>query len=227
MIKAVIFDMFETLITHFESPLYMGKQISEDIGISEKKFREIWDATDKDRTLGKLTFEEAIEKALKVNQRYSDELFQKIVTKRKASKEECFRHLHPEILPMLEKLKETNIKIGLITNCFHEEKEVIRSSCLFPYFDAVCMSCELGMQKPDIEIFQICTSKLSVAPEECLYVGDGGSRELETAQAFGMHPLQAVWYLKNGVGQPTGRKAEFLQAETPMDVIAELRKYRE
>ena len=31
MIKAVIFDMFETLITHFKSPLYFGKQIAEDI----------------------------------------------------------------------------------------------------------------------------------------------------------------------------------------------------
>ena len=39
MIKAVIFDMFETLVTHFESPVYMAKQISNDIGISEEKFR--------------------------------------------------------------------------------------------------------------------------------------------------------------------------------------------
>ena len=58
MIKAVIFDMFETLITHFESPLYMAKQISEDMGISEQKFREIWDKTDDDRTLGQKTLEE-------------------------------------------------------------------------------------------------------------------------------------------------------------------------
>ena len=57
MIKAVIFDMFETLITHYESPLYMGKQITNDIGISESKFREIWDTTDDDRTLGKRTLE--------------------------------------------------------------------------------------------------------------------------------------------------------------------------
>ena len=53
MITAVIFDMFETLVTHFESPLYMGKQIADDIGITEQKFREIWNPTDIDRTLGK------------------------------------------------------------------------------------------------------------------------------------------------------------------------------
>ena len=76
MIKAVIFDMFETLITHFESPLYMAKQICADIGITETKFREIWDVTDLDRTLGKKTLEEVIEEVLKKNDRYSLELFE-------------------------------------------------------------------------------------------------------------------------------------------------------
>ena len=70
MMKAIIFDMFETLITHFESPIYMGKQIAEHIGIPESKFREIWDATDDDRTLGKKTLEEVIEEVLKVNNCY-------------------------------------------------------------------------------------------------------------------------------------------------------------
>ena len=60
MIKAVIFDMYETLITHFNSPLYFGKQMAEDIGIPEKKFREIWDTTDNDRTIGALTLEEVV-----------------------------------------------------------------------------------------------------------------------------------------------------------------------
>ena len=225
MIKAVIFDMFETLITHFESPLYFGKQIVADIGISEQKFREIWDTTDEDRTLGKKTFEEVIEKVLRVNDCYSDELLEKIVSKRKQSKVECFKHIHPEIIPMFEALKKLNIKIGLITNCYFEESEAIRDSVFYNYFDSVCMSCELGMKKPDIEIFQRCVRDLAVMPEDCLYVGDGGSFELETARTVGMHPLQAVWYLKDGVKQPAKRKKEFLQAERPMDVIDEVRRY--
>jgi len=97
MIKAVIFDMFETLITHFESPLYMGKQIACDMGIAELKFREIWDTTDDDRTLGNKSLEEVIEEILRVNNRYSTELFEKIIAKRKMSKIECFKHIHPEI----------------------------------------------------------------------------------------------------------------------------------
>lgn len=64
---------------------------------------------------------------------------------------------------------------------------------------------------------------LSVKPEECLYVGDGGSRELETAQELGMKAVQATWYLKEGTSQPVGRKFEFEEAKTPMDVVKMVR----
>lgn len=225
MIKAVVFDMFETLVTHFESPVYMAKQICADIGITEQKFREIWDTTDEDRTLGKKTLEEVIETILRANNRYSCKLFEMIIGKRKQSKIECFNHMHSEIIPMLTAIKEKNIKIGLMTNCYFEERDVIRSSALFDYFDAVCMSCELGLQKPDVEIFRKCTQALAVSSNECLYVGDGGSFELETAQVIGMHPIQAAWYLKDGVNQPAKRKVEFVQAEFPMDVLLEITRY--
>ena len=72
MIKAVIFDMFETLITHYESPVYMGRQICEDMGISEQRFREIWNGSDDDRTLGIRTLEDVIEEILRVNNCYSE-----------------------------------------------------------------------------------------------------------------------------------------------------------
>lgn len=224
MIKAVIFDMFETLITHFESSLYMGKQIAEDMQVPEQKFREIWDTTDDERTLGLKSFEEVIEEALLVNNRYSQELFDKIIYKRRTSKVECFNHLHQQIIPMLTELKEKGIKIGLITNCYFEEKDAIENSVLFPFFDEVCMSCVLGMKKPDPKIFQKCMEDLRFRPEECLYVGDGGSLELEAARSLGMHPMQAVWYLKDGVNQPAKRKEEFLQAEEPMDILLTLAK---
>ena len=227
MIKAVIFDMFETLVTHFESPIYMAKQISDDIGIAEQKFREIWDSTGDDRTLGKSSIEEVIEEILKVNNCYSSELFEKIITKRRMSKMECFEYIHPELIPLFTRLKEMNIKIGLITNCFFEERDVIKKSIFFDYFDSVCMSCEIGLKKPDVKIYKKCMKDLEVEAEECIYVGDGGSCELETAQALGMNPLQAAWYLKDGVNQPAKRKKEFLQAEAPLEVLLEINKYKE
>ncbi len=232
MIKAVIFDMYETLITHFQSPLYFGVQMALDAGIEEHRFRALWEPTEHDRTTGKLTFEAALKMVLRESGRYSEELFDRMVQKRIQTKEECFNHLHKEIIPLLRSLKENGTLIGLISNCFSEEAAVIRGSVLFSYFDAVCMSYEQGVKKPDVQIYERCLEKLSVCTnerlqaDECLYVGDGGSFELETAEKIGMHAAQAVWYLRNGVGQPVGRKAGFLQLEMPMQVLDEIRKVR-
>lgn len=219
MIKAVIFDMYETLITHYQSPLYFGKQMAADAGIPESKFGERWHSTEIDRTIGKMTLEEVIESILRDNGCYSEEAFCRIVQKRIAAKEECFRHLHKEIIPMLDGIRERGVKVGLISNCFSEEASVIRKSVLFPYFDAICLSYEQGIRKPDAEIFARCVDQLKVKADECLYVGDGGSHELEAARAAGMNAVQAVWYLQEGVNQPCGRKEDFVQIENPLGLF--------
>lgn len=222
MIKAVIFDMYETLITHFQSPLYFGAQMAVDAGIPEHKFQALWEPTEHDRTIGKMTLEDAIVNILKENRCYSKKLLNRIVQKRIKVKEECFNHLHKEIIPLLRGLKEKGIQVGLISNCFSEEAKVIRKSILFPYFDAVCLSYEQGLKKPDIEIYRRCIDKLNVEAGECLYVGDGGSFELEAAKSIGMKTVQAVWYLQDGTGQPCGRKADFEQMENPMDILQKI-----
>ncbi len=219
MIRAVVFDMFETLITLYNSELYKGRQIAEEMGIPEVEFRKIWDSSDDDRTLGVRTFEEVITEIMHANNIYSKELFETIVDKRYSCTAETFNHKHPNILSLFEALKDRGINIGLITNCYNEEREVIKKSDLYRYFDATCMSCDIGVKKPDRKIYEICIEKLGVQPEECLYVGDGGSHELEAAQDCGMIPLQATWYLKDGVDQPCGKMEQFNQAANPMDIL--------
>ena len=223
MIKAVIFDMYETLITLFNSRVYKGKQIAADMNIPEETFREIWDPSDDDRTLGNISFEEIIEKILRENNIYDRELYDRIILNRYTCSSEVFNHKHPEIIPMLKALKDKGIKTGLITNCYLEEKDAIIKSDLYDLFDAICMSCDVKLKKPDIRIYELCAGKLNVKPEECLYVGDGGSNELSAARTAGMKPLQATWYLRDGVGQPCGRMDEFDMAAAPMDVLKALK----
>ena len=222
MIKAAIFDMYETLITHYDSPLYFSKHMADDIGISEEEFRELWMPTDTARTIGLLPFEDAIRDILIKTDRYSDALLQKMVEKRIDVKIDCFKHLHSEILPMLDTLKERGIKIGLISNCFSEEAVVIRDSILFPYFDAAYLSYEPGVKKPDPVIFIRCMKELDVSAEECIFVGDGGSSELDASGSLGMKPLQATWYLKEGTLHRIKPMPEFEQLKTPLELLDHL-----
>lgn len=220
MVKAVLFDMFETLISHYNCPVYFGKEMAADAGIPAENLIPRWRAMEADRSIGKLTFEDTIRIILEENScDQIEEKLRMIVRKRVATKEECLRHMDPQIRPMLEGLRRRGIKVGLISNCFSEEAMVIRRSVLFPYFDAVCLSYEEGVQKPDELIYRRCMEKLSVSPEECIYVGDGGSDELVTAKQLGMRAMQAVWYLKEGTMQPTTRMEGYEQLEQPLDLL--------
>ena len=219
MIKAVVFDMFETLITLFNSELYKGREISCEMGIPEKVFREIWDPSEEYRTVGLRTFEDVITEILNTHGIYSQALYDTIISKRYRCTANAFEHKRPDIIPMLKALKDKGIKTGIITNCYFEERDAILKSDLYPYFDTLCMSCEEGIKKPDIRIYELCIKRLGVRPEECLFVGDGGSNELEAALAAGMKALQATWYLKEGTDQPCGELDGFGHAKAPEDVL--------
>ena len=223
-IQAVIFDMYETLVTQFCSPLYYGTQIAQDLGLLPEVFLPGWRATECDRATGKLTFEAVMELLMKEHGMDSPEKYRQIVEKRIAIQADCFTHLHPQILPMLSSLKAQGIKIGLITNCFSEEAKLIRESQLYPYFDAPCLSYELGVRKPDSEIFKSCVQLLGIPVRNCLYVGDGGSQELETASALGMQVVQATWYRREDMEKlQAAIRREFVQVAEPMKLLEHLR----
>lgn len=152
----------------------------------------------------------------------ADEKFELIISKRKAHKEECFRHLHKNLIPMLEGIKDKGIKIGLISNCYSEEAKIIRESELSKFFDVVCLSYEEHIQKPDPEIYRRMMDKLGVTASDCLYLGDGGSNELVAATEIGMRAMQAAWYQKPGHPYQIGILENYINLMDPMDVFSHL-----
>lgn len=194
MIKAVIFDMFETLVTLFTGRTYFGEDLAADVGADLFTFRKEWHAIEKDRSTGKYTIEEGLEAVLKKLGIYSEEKVKLGAAKRREALGDTFSAIPEDTFTLLQGLKERGIRIGLITNTFSDERDMIRESRLFPYFDAALISYEQGICKPDPALFIKMTELLKVDPEECLYVGDGGSGELYAAREAGMHPVQCTWF---------------------------------
>ena len=52
--------------------------------------------------------------------------------------------------------------------------------------DTALFSSREKLCKPDAALYLRACERLGVTPEQCLYVGDGNSRELSGAQAVGM-----------------------------------------
>lgn len=193
-IKAVVFDMFETLITLFEGRTYFGENIAADVGADPALFRKEWHAIENDRSIGKYTIEEGLELVFKKLGVYSAENVKLAADKRKENLEDSFSGVPDESIALLQELKKRNIKVGLITNMFSDERNFVRRSEMMQYFDAALISYEQGICKPDLSLFEKMTQLLGVRPQECLYVGDGGSKELYAAREVGMHPVQCTWF---------------------------------
>ena len=61
MIKAVVFDMFETLVSLFEGRTYFSENIADDLGVDVLQFQKEWHAIEVDRSRGKYTIKEGLE----------------------------------------------------------------------------------------------------------------------------------------------------------------------
>jgi putative hydrolase of the HAD superfamily len=194
MIKAVVFDMFETLVSLFEGRTYFSENIAEDLGVDILQFQKEWHAIEVDRSRGKYTIKEGLEIALKKIDAYSEEKVNLAANKRLESLEDTFNAIPEESLQLLKDLKTQGIKIGLMTNTFSDERDKIVESSLYPYFDVALISYEVGMCKPEPEMYQKMIDLLGVESDEILYVGDGGSHELYEAREMGMHPVQCTWF---------------------------------
>jgi len=91
----------------------------------------------------------------------------------------------PEVIRMLQKLKE-KYKLALLSNtdCFSTKKFI--DSGYGKYFDFMAFSCNLGILKPDPEIFKIILEKLGVKPEETVMVGDNLKDDVLAAEKLGI-----------------------------------------
>jgi putative hydrolase of the HAD superfamily len=91
---------------------------------------------------------------------------------------------------VLRSIKQRGLRTALISDCTHELPAFLPAMPIAPLLDVTVFSVEVGRCKPDPLIYLEACWRLRVAPEDCLYVGDGGSRELTGAAAVGMTPVR-------------------------------------
>jgi putative hydrolase of the HAD superfamily len=94
--------------------------------------------------------------------------------------------LRPDAVTALYALKRLGLSTALISDCTHELPAFLPRLPVAPLLDARIFSVEVGLCKPDPRIYIAACRELGVLPEECLYIGDGGSHELTGATEVGM-----------------------------------------
>jgi epoxide hydrolase-like predicted phosphatase len=93
-----------------------------------------------------------------------------------------------ELLAFIRRLKG-QVKIGMITNAWPDIRPWMEEQAgIADAFDHIVISSEVGMVKPQKEIYWLSLSGLDVAAEEALFIDDF-VENIEGAEAVGMHAI--------------------------------------
>ena len=102
-----------------------------------------------------------------------------------------------DLYRMLDFFLDKKIKMGIVTNGdsgFQNTK--IEKLNLRQYMHTIIISEEVGIRKPDPEIFLLALSKMHSKPQTTLYVGDNPSTDIKGSSQAGLIP---VWLNGGGI----------------------------
>lgn len=98
--------------------------------------------------------------------------------------------LEPESFSILLYLKSKNYKVGLITNGkkLKQWEKLVRLG-VYPFFDDVVTSEDVGIEKPDVEIFKIAMDRLNVTADTSIMIGNNFDTDIIGACNAGMQSM--------------------------------------
>jgi putative hydrolase of the HAD superfamily len=189
--KAVIFDLFGTLVDDFGSSVgQMHQEMAGALAVPYEQFMQFWGQTAKMRIIGAFeTVEDNIQyvcAAMKVS--LQAEQIQKAVEIRMEYIRQALRP-RPDAINIPSELRNQGHKIGLLSNCSIEIPILWQETAFADLFHATVFSSRERLMKPDTRIYHLACDRLGARPKACLYIADGEDYELAAAAEVGLHPV--------------------------------------
>jgi putative hydrolase of the HAD superfamily len=101
-----------------------------------------------------------------------------------------WQRIHPALVAWVQSLRGANLKTAILSNMPLDVSRYVRQNAQWmKLFDSTVFSAELGMLKPEPEIYATSLAGLKVRPAEALFIDDSAAN-VEGARAIGMHALQ-------------------------------------
>ncbi len=187
MIKLIIFDLWYTLIYKKQSTNtreLMYSMCPQKISLSE--FSKI--STTVIQTKKWNSKLEAYEELARQSQLDKPKEIAKRWFELRKSKDSKFL-TYDYVIPLLKKLSQ-NYKLGLISNCTYYSAEIMKKeTSIFDYIDYEILSFQVGLLKPDLNIFLKMLEKANVKPEEALMIGDNLNNDIIPCKILGLNAI--------------------------------------
>jgi len=193
MIKALIFDVGgvlllpkdvqkreeRNLLTSYKEVCFLIEGINKN---PEEFFNETLDIYRKS-SVGEISKEETLRlysEKLGISEEIIERTFEDLYRKNVIENEKLYE--------FILNLKAGGYALGVLSTQFHLSKSILISPKYYKDFDALEISCDDGLKKPDKKCFISILEKLKIKPEEGLFVDDK-QENLDAAENLGISSL--------------------------------------
>jgi putative hydrolase of the HAD superfamily len=219
MIKAVFFDLYQTLVHYRPTQAELEAEALNSLGFKTPAAalelpiltaNEILYKEMAGRPLSKRSREEIAalytEYQRTVLKEAGIKAEEKVVLKLLAMMQQAHMDLvvYDDALPVLTDIKQRGLVTGLISNIEKNMNETIEKLGIASKLDIIVTSLDAGAAKPQPEIFRYALKKVRVQPSESIYVGDQYQVDMAGAKAAGMQGilLDRVGYYRQKLDCP-------------------------
>ena len=184
MTRAVVFDLFETLVDYDEqTSIEFSAAVADLLGRDHDEFHTVWRAGRPARDTGSLReYLASIE--------IVGDPAERLVELRRASSLGLLAKPRLGVLETIAELRRRGLRVGLITVCSEDVVDIWEETPFAGVFDSLVYSCSCGYRKPDPRIYELSLRELQVDAAEAIFVGDGANDELAGAESVGMRAVQ-------------------------------------
>jgi len=213
-VRAVLLDLYDTL-AWTEWPT-MRAELEDRFGIGEGDLLRAFSATRKARSIG--TYGSAEDDLAAVlgaaGVRADAALVRELNRARVKAFAENGVHLWDDSVPTLRELRARGLRTAIVSNCDHSTRPIVDELGLGREADAIVLSFEVGVAKPDPGIYREALDALGAQPEEAVFVDDQAGY-CDGAQAVG---IRSFLILRDDADPPEG-----ISPAGDRDVLRDLR----
>ena len=96
--------------------------------------------------------------------------------------------LNVELVACIDRLRTSGLRVGLLSNFSTDLRAMLVQQDLLRRFDALAISAEIGVMKPDAAAYRAVLAMLGMEAQTCVFIDDVPAN-VAAAQAVGMHGI--------------------------------------
>jgi HAD superfamily hydrolase (TIGR01509 family) len=189
-VKAVLIDLYDTLVWT-DWPV-LRERIEQRAAVSGRALLDGFEKTRVARSIGTFgSLEGDLAEVLKAAGLDRDDALLAELARTITTFLETGVHLWDDSLSAIRELRARGLRTAVVSNCDHGTRPVVDRLGLTEETDAVVLSFEAGVAKPDAGIYRKALDALGAEPGEAVFVDDQLAY-CEGAQAVGIRPFLVV-----------------------------------